>query len=88
MLDNFYTTANLAWHMFERYGWTLVGTVVPTDKKTRVDNDNLFCKLSNGAKNEVKHGWFREAVLWCLHKATNNITFRPQLGMIKSRSHS
>ena len=51
--------------MFERYGWTIVGTVVPTDKKTRVDYGFPFCKLSNGAKNEVRCGWFHEAVLEC-----------------------
>jgi hypothetical protein len=54
--DNYYTTVNLARHMFERYGWTIVGTVVPTDKKTRVNYGIPFCKLSNGAKNEVRRG--------------------------------
>jgi hypothetical protein len=48
--------------MFERYSWTIAGTVVPTDKKTR---DIPFFKMSYGAKNEVKHGWFCEAVLEC-----------------------
>jgi hypothetical protein len=61
-MDNYYTTVNLARHMFDRYGWTIIGTVVPTDKKTHVDYDIPFCKLSNGAKNEVKRGWFHEAV--------------------------
>jgi hypothetical protein len=63
--DNYYTTVNLARHIFERYGWTIVGTVVPMDKKTRVDYDILFSKLSNGTKNKVKCGWFHEAVLEC-----------------------
>ena len=65
MTDNYYTTNNLARYMFERYGWTIVGTVVPTDKKTCVHYAILFCKLLNGAKNEVRRGWFREAVLEC-----------------------
>ena len=33
--DNYYTSAKLAKHMFTKYGWTIVGTIVPTDKKLR-----------------------------------------------------
>jgi hypothetical protein len=32
--DDYYTTVKLAKHMFEQYGWTIVGTIVPTDKVT------------------------------------------------------
>ena len=30
--DNFYTLVKLAKHMFEKYGWTICGTITPTDK--------------------------------------------------------
>ena len=43
--------------------WTLVGTIVPTDKKTREDHDIPFLKLSNGVRNQLDQGWFREACL-------------------------
>ena len=33
--DTYYTSIKLAKHLFEKYRWTLVGTIVPTDKKTR-----------------------------------------------------
>ena len=45
--DNYYTSIKLAKHLFEKYRWTLVGTIVPTDKKTREDHDIPFLKLSN-----------------------------------------
>ena len=60
--DNYYTSVKLAKHMFEEYGWTILCTVVPTDKKSREDEDIPFLKLSNGARNGVKRGWYREAV--------------------------
>ena len=41
--------------MFKKYGWTIVGTIVPTDKKSREDEDIPFLKLSNGAKIGVKY---------------------------------
>ena len=61
--DNFYTSVALAIHMFKEYGWTIVGTIVPTDKKSREDRDIPFLKLSNGARLGVERGWFREAAL-------------------------
>ena len=61
--DNYYTSMKLAKHLFEKYRWTLVGTIVPTDKKTREDHDIPFLKLSNGARNGLERGWFREACL-------------------------
>ena len=61
--DNYYTSVKLAKHMFNEYGWTIVGTISPTDKKSRADEDIPFLKLSNGAQNGVKRGWFREAVI-------------------------
>ncbi|KAL9183005.1 hypothetical protein ACHAXT_004792, partial [Thalassiosira profunda] len=61
--DNWYTSLRLAMHFFEKYGWTIVGTINPTDKKSRADYDIPFLKLSRGALGEVKRGWFREAVI-------------------------
>ena len=56
--DNYYTSVKLAKLMFEKYGWTIVGTISPTDKKSREDEDIPFLKLSNGARMGVKRGWF------------------------------
>ncbi len=50
-------------HLFEKYRWTMVGTIVPTDKKTREDHYIPFLKLSNGAHNGLERGWFCEACL-------------------------
>ena len=64
-IDNYYTytSVKLVKHMLPQYGWTGVGTIVPTNKKSIEDDDIPFLKLSSGARNEVKHGWYREAVL-------------------------
>jgi hypothetical protein len=51
----------LAKHLFEKYRWTMVGTIVPTDKKTCEDHDIPFLKLSKGARNGLERGWFCEA---------------------------
>jgi len=67
-VDNWYTTVNLAKHLYEQYGWTVVGTMTPTDKKSRRDHDVPFLRLSNGGLKEVKRGWFREAVIEIEHK--------------------
>ena len=56
--DNYYTSVKLAKLMFEKYGWTIVGTISPIDKKSREDEDIPFPKLSNGARLGVKRGWF------------------------------
>jgi hypothetical protein len=61
--DNYYTSIKLSKHMFEQYGWTTVGTIVPTDKKHRENDDFPFLKLSNGARSSIERGWFREAVI-------------------------
>ena len=61
--DNYYTSVKLAKHMFEKYSWTIVGTIFPTDKKSREDEDIPFIKLSNGARLGVERGWFCEAVI-------------------------
>ena len=29
--DNYYTSVKLAKHLFEKYRWTMVGTIVPTN---------------------------------------------------------
>ena len=61
--DNWYTTMELAKHLWEKYRWTFCGTMTPTDKQSREDHDVPFLKLSNGALSNVERGWFREAVL-------------------------
>jgi len=40
-----------------------VGTIVPTDKKNRSDDDPPFLKLSNGALDSIERGWYRESTL-------------------------
>jgi len=49
--------------MFDSYGWTIVGTIVPTDKKLREDEDVPFLKLANGARLGINRGWYREVAL-------------------------
>jgi len=61
--DNYYTSIKLAKYLIEKYRWTLIGTFVLTDKKTREDHDIPFLKLSNGAQNHLDRGWFWEACL-------------------------
>jgi hypothetical protein len=61
--DNWYTGIKLCKEFFEEYGWTVVGTVTTTDKKARADEDIPFLKLSNGARDGVERGWYREAVI-------------------------
>ena len=61
--DNYYTSIKLAKHMYEKYGWIIVGTIVPTDRKYREADDFPFLKLENGAQDSVKCDWFQEAAL-------------------------
>ena len=53
----------LAKHLYENYNWLLVGTIVPTENNQRADEDIPFLKLSNGARNMLSRGWFREAYI-------------------------
>jgi hypothetical protein len=46
----------------DKYRWTLVGTVVLTKKTSRSDEDLPFVKLSNGARNKLRRGWFCKAI--------------------------
>ena len=41
----------------------MVGTITPTDKKSRQDLDVPFIMLSSGALHSVKRGWSREAAI-------------------------
>ena len=61
--DNYYTSVKLARYFFEEFGWTITGTYAATDKKSRADYDFPFLRLSRGACDSIKRGWFREAVL-------------------------
>ena len=55
--DKYYTSMALSKHMFNKYGCTNVGTIVPKDKKSRADHDISFLNLSNGASNGLQKGW-------------------------------
>jgi hypothetical protein len=52
--DNWYTSMNLAQHLWEKYWWTMCSTHTLMDKNLRQDHDVLFLKLSpRGALNMV-----------------------------------
>jgi hypothetical protein len=61
--DNYYTSVKIAKHLCKKYQWTLVGTVVPTEKTSRSDQDLPFVKLSNSARNKLRRGWFCKAYM-------------------------
>jgi len=62
--DNYYTSIKLAKHMYEKYGWTIVGTIVPTDKKHREADDFPFLKLSiQMTKNRTHKPLFLSTVM-------------------------
>jgi len=54
---------DLAKHLCDNYGWTIVGTITPTEKKARGDHDVPYLKLSNGALKLVHRGWYRDAIV-------------------------
>ena len=43
--DNYYTSMALAKHIFNRYGYTVFGTILPMDKKSRDYHDITFLKF-------------------------------------------
>jgi len=53
---SYYTSVKLAKLTYEKYGWTIVGTISAIDKKSGKDEDIPFLKLSNGTRMGVKHG--------------------------------
>ena len=59
--DNWYTTLRLAKHLYEKYCWLFVGTVVPSDSKDRNDNSVPFRRLTPGALDKLDRGWMRKA---------------------------
>ena len=61
--NNYYTSMVLDKHMFNKYRWKIVGTIVPTDKKSRADYDIIFLNFSNGSRNVLQQGWYRQAVI-------------------------
>jgi hypothetical protein len=57
-------SVKIAKHLYEKYRWTLIGTVVPTEKTSYSDDEDLpFVKLSNGARNKLRRGWFCKAYM-------------------------
>ena len=61
--NNYYTSVKLVKRIFVKYGWTIIGMILTTDKKSHQDKDIPFLKLSNGARNSIKRGWYRDAVI-------------------------
>ena len=61
--ENFYTTIKLTKHMYEIYGWSVVGTMTTTKKKHREKEEFPFLKMSNRALNMIPRGWFPEAAI-------------------------
>ena len=43
--DTYYMSMVIAKHMFNNYAWTLVGTIIPTDKKSHAYHDIPFLRL-------------------------------------------
>ena len=61
--DNYCTSVKLVKHLYESYWLTIVGTVVPTKKTSQSNEDLVFVKLSNGARNKLRRGWFCDAYM-------------------------
>ena len=61
--DNWYTSMELAKHLWFTYQWLFIGTVTPTEKKGRVGYDIPFLKMSKGALDKVVRGWSRQATI-------------------------
>ncbi len=61
--DNYYTSMSLEKHIYNKYWWTCVGTIVPTEKKKCGHHDLPFHKLSKGACIMVERGWCCEAAI-------------------------
>ena len=61
--DNYYTSMKLTKHLYDKYKWTIIGTMVPTEKKSPADQDVPFAKLSKGAMRKLNRGWCREACI-------------------------
>ena len=59
--NNYYTSMALAKHISNKYGWKIVGNIVPTNKKSRTDHDITFLQFSNGSRNGLQRGWYGEA---------------------------
>ena len=49
--------------------WTIVGTIVATDKQVQAKLNLPFNKLTKGALKALKRGWFWEAVIKMFTKA-------------------
>ena len=61
--DNWYTGIKLCKEFFKQYGWNVVGTITPTDKKASADEDIPFLNLSKRAINSVKRGRYCKVVI-------------------------
>jgi hypothetical protein len=61
--DNYYTSMSLVKHLYNKYRWICVGTIVPTEKNELASHDLSFHKLSNGARNMIERGWYCKAAI-------------------------
>ena len=61
--DIWYISMDLAKNMWVKHKCKICGTISQTNKKSHQDHDIPFLKLSKVKLNEVKHGWFCEAVV-------------------------
>ncbi len=86
--DNYYTSMSLLKHLYNKYRWTRVGTIVPTEKNEWAAHDVPFLKLSNGAQNVVERGWYCKAVIRLKAEQRNQAYYYIQCttGRIRNRS--
>jgi hypothetical protein len=71
-----------AQHLFKKYRWMMVGTIVPTDKETHEDHDIPFLKLSNRGRNGLERGWFCQA---CLKLQADRMPYYVQCTALKDK---
>ena len=54
--NNWYTGVKLCKEFFEKYGWAVIGTISPLEKKSRANYDIPFLNMSNGTRLGVERG--------------------------------
>ncbi len=83
--DNYYTLMSVLKHLYNEYRWTCVGTIVPTEKNEWAAQDISSLKLSNGAQNMVKRGWYCKTVLKLKAEQSNQAYYYIQCTMWKDK---
>ena len=77
--DDLCTSIDLAKHLFEKYGWTLVEIMMPTEKKSCEGHDFPFLKLSKGVLKAIPCWWYKEAVVEIQTTRKEDISFSVHL---------